>query len=110
MSSRSLAPTRSHRKVSHEEDDNGTMVIKNDDSISKEFAKLLRQLGLKRPRLNFYSLRHIFETVAGESRDQVAVDYVMGHVDNSMAAHYRERIGDDRLKDVVDHVHDWLFG
>ena len=30
--------------------------------------------------------------------------------DASMAAHYRERIGDDRLRAVVDHVRVWLFG
>jgi hypothetical protein len=34
----------------------------------------------------------------------------MGHVDDSMADLYRERISDDRLQAVVDHVHDWLFG
>jgi hypothetical protein len=33
----------------------------------------------------------------------------MGHVDDSMAANYRERIGDSRLKAVTDHVHAWLW-
>jgi hypothetical protein len=33
----------------------------------------------------------------------------MGHVDNSMAGAYRERISDGRLQDVVDTVHGWLF-
>ena len=33
----------------------------------------------------------------------------MGRADQSMSAHYRERISDDRLKDVADFVHDWLF-
>ena len=27
----------------------------------------------------------------------------------SMAAHYRERISDERLRRVADYVHDWLF-
>ena len=43
-------------------------------------------------------LRHVFETIGGESRDQVAVDHIMGHADQSMAAHYRERISDERLQ------------
>jgi hypothetical protein len=33
----------------------------------------------------------------------------MGHADASMAAHYRERIEDQRLVDVVNHVRAWLF-
>ena len=76
--------------------------------LSQRFAKLVKKLELP-PGRNFYALRHTFATVAGESRDQVAVDAVMGHVDGSMAGQYRERISDERLMDVVDAVHDWLF-
>ena len=39
-----------------------------DNPISKETAKLLKELGLHRPGLNFYALRHTFETVGGEAR------------------------------------------
>jgi integrase len=80
-----------------------------DDAVCKEFAKLLAAIGLKRPGLGFYTLRHQFETIGGDSRDQVAVDAIMGHVDATMAANYGERIDDDRLKAVVDYVHKWLF-
>ena len=80
-----------------------------DNPVSKETAKLLKPLGLQRPGLNFYALRHTFETVGGEARDQVAVDHVMGHAREDMASVYRERVGDDRLKAVADHVHAWLF-
>ncbi len=79
------------------------------DSVGLMFGRLLTSLDLKRPGLNFYALRHTFETIAGESRDQVAVDAVMGHDDGSMASRYRERIGDERLRAVVDHVRGWLF-
>ena len=57
----------------------------------------------------FYSLRHTFETQAGESRDQPAVDLVMGHSDSSMAANYRHGISDQRLQDVVNVVRSWLW-
>jgi len=80
------------------------------DNVSKEFTKLLKRLNLKRDKVNFYALRHTFETIGGESRDQVATNAIMGHVDQSMAGAYRERISDERLRNVVDVVHNWLFG
>jgi hypothetical protein len=64
---------------------------------------------LHKPGRGFYSLRHVFETIGGDSRDQVAVDFIMGHVREDMASIYRERVSDDRLRAVVDHVHGWLF-
>jgi integrase len=81
-----------------------------DNPVTKELAKLLKALGMHRPGLNFYALRHSFETVGGESRDQVAVDHIMGHVRDDMASEYRERISDGRLRAVTDHVRAWLFG
>jgi len=80
-----------------------------DDAIGKEFAKLLKSLGLKRPGVSFYALRHTFATIGGEARDQVAVNAIMGHTDTSMSAVYRERISDERLQAVADYVHDWLY-
>ncbi len=64
---------------------------------------------IHRPGLGFYALRHTFETIGGESRDQVAVNHIMGHADASMAGVYRERISDERLRDVVNVVRRWLF-
>jgi integrase len=83
---------------------------KTDNQLAKTFGKLLDELALRRHGIGFYALRHSFETVAGGSKDQVAVDAIMGHADPSMAAEYRHGIEDSRLKAVVDHVHDWLFG
>jgi integrase len=65
---------------------------------------------LARPGLGFYAIRHTFETVAGASKDQVAVDFLMGHSREDMGSVYREKIGDERLQAVVSHVHAWLFG
>jgi integrase len=77
------------------------------DALSQRFRKLLDGLGINSHR-NFYTLRHNFETHAGESKDQVAVDSIMGHVDPSMGAVYRESISDARLKAVVNVVRRWL--
>jgi integrase len=76
--------------------------------VVQECIKLLKRLKLHRRGIGFYTLCHTFETEAGGSKDQVAVNAIMGHVDETMAANYRERIDDARLQAVVDHVHRWL--
>jgi integrase len=81
----------------------------HDRAISHECRKLLDKLEINGKR-NFYAIRHSFETIAGDSRDQIAVNVIMGHADASMAGTYRERIEDDRLQAVVTHVRTWLFG
>jgi integrase len=78
------------------------------DSIGPAFKRMMVSLDID-GRRSFYGLRHSFETVAGESKDQVAVDAIMGHVDPSMASNYRHSISDERLRAVVDVVHDWLL-
>lgn len=78
--------------------------------ISAEFRKLLVDTGVARDGLSFYALRHTFQTVADEIGDYLATRRIMGHVDDSMSATYRERFPDERLKKVTDHVHDWLYG
>ena len=84
---------------------------KDDNPISKETAKILKKLGIHRPGLNFYALRHVFQTVGEGSRDGSAVAAIMGHApsQNDMGATYRERIDDDRLLDVTEHVRRWLW-
>jgi integrase len=88
----------------------GTKVKRTTDNpVAKEMRKLLDELGLHRAGLGFYALRHTFETIGGDARDQVAVNAIMGHVDNTMAGEYRERISDERLNAVTDHVRRWLW-
>ena len=77
--------------------------------VTSEFAKLLKRQGFHRPSLGFYTLRHVFETIGSEAKDQIGVNAIMGHADASMAGRYRERISDERLKAVTDHVRAWLF-
>lgn len=99
--------TRTGRRWIHVNSQTGTWV----DSIIMELRKLLITLDLKRPGLSFYALRHTFETIGGDSRDQIAVDAIMGHAADSgdMSATYREKIFEDRLHGVVDHVRKWLW-
>ncbi len=82
-----------------------------DNPISKETAKILRKLGIQRRGVNFYALRHTFQTIGDGARDPVATRYIMGHAEsaNDMSAVYREDVDDDRLRAVTDHVRAWLF-
>jgi integrase len=80
-----------------------------DSPLSKETRKLLDALGITGHR-NFYALLHTFQTIGDESGDFLAVRHIMGHADSDIAGHYRERISDERLRKVTDHVRAWLFG
>lgn len=100
-----LAFLTSHGKPVWWETDTGAKC----DNVGKMFLKLCRKLDLYKPGRNFYSLRRTYETIAGNSKDQVAVNYAMGHSDDSMAAVYRQGIEDQRLIDVAEHVRQWVW-
>ncbi len=57
--------------------------------MTTAFSKLLSKLGISRTGVGYYSLRRTFATIASSSRDSVAVDLIMGHLDASVAARYR---------------------
>lgn len=78
-------------------------------SLSQAFIKLTKSLEVYEQGKGFYTLRHVCETIGGECKDQVAVDYVLGHDNGSMAHEYRERISDERIEAVADTIHSWLF-
>src|SRR5262249_21289503 len=77
-------------------------------SISKAFRRVVEGARVANSR-GFYTLRHVFRTIADEVKDQPAIDYVMGHARDDMASVYRERISDERLAAVAEHVRQWLY-
>ncbi len=82
-----------------------------DNPISKETAKLLKKLGIQRKGVNFYALRHTFQTIAEKTLDKDAVRFIMGHVEaaNDMSAVYSEQRPEDaRLQTCVESVRQWL--
>jgi integrase len=81
------------------------------DRVTRVFGQLKRKCSIDRPGVGFYGLRRTYETVGGGSKDQVAVDFLMGHAPRSddMAARYRQGIEDDRLIAVSEHIREWLF-
>jgi integrase len=78
------------------------------DGCTTSFARVRRMAGLKRG--TFYDLRRTFQTVAEGSLDFPAVSHVMGHAAGSgdMAAKYRQRIEDTRIRAVCEHVRKWF--
>ena len=77
-------------------------------ALTYKFRKLLEQLGLYRKGLGFYCIRRTFQTI-GEEAGETSTRFIMGHCDDSMSARYRQRINDDRLRAVTEHVRQWLF-
>mgnify|MGYP003663020968 CR=1 FL=1 len=75
--------------------------------IQIAFTKAAKKAGCVRKGVGHYALRHTLETQGGT--DQVAIDYVMGHADASMAAVYRESVADLRVKAVCQGVRKWLL-
>jgi integrase len=83
----------------------------DDKPITKETAKVLKELGIHRKGLGFYALRHTTKTIGKKCRDRDAVRAIMGHIDDAISEAYDEEpIDDERLRGVTDYLHNWLFG
>lgn len=78
------------------------------DGVGQVFNKHLVAQGVKRAGIGFYSLRRTLRTVGDEVKDQRAINLIMGHDDGSMGTLYTQRVSDERLRVVTDHVRNWL--
>lgn len=75
--------------------------------VAKRFRSVRDAAGV---RLGGFSwLRKTFATYASESNDQVAVDFIMGHVDDSIPGIYRQLVRGKRLEKVVQVVREWFL-
>ena len=83
------------------------------DSVSTLFWKMMKTAGIwadgKSDGRNFYSLRRFFRTVADECGDPHAAALIMGHGTGTIARLYVQRITDERLLAVSNHVREKLF-
>ena len=80
-------------------------------ALTSRLRWLMRRAGIQHTWRGFYGLRRSFRTIADETNEQPAINLIMGHLPsaNDMAAVYRQRISDDRLVAVAEHVRAWLF-
>ncbi len=77
-------------------------------AIGNRMRNCMERLGLMQEGRGFYTFRRCFQTIGDESKDFVAVQFMMGHAATDMSNIYRQRISDDRLLAVVEHVRAWL--
>jgi integrase len=77
--------------------------------VSVAARDLMKDVGVHSTGIGFYTLRHVFRTIADETCDFPAINLIMGHSERGMAQHYRERIDEARLQAVTEHVRQWLF-
>ena len=78
-------------------------------AIARMFAASCNNASI--PNHGFYSLRRTFETIATTADvSQAVIDHVMGHGIQSMAAVYRQKIFDQQLRHLGQHVRGWYLG
>lgn len=87
------------------------------DGVGDEFRELkdaCKFTGKKFKGIHFYALRHTFATEAsnasGSNDDDIAVKYVMGHIEKAQLRTYRRQIADARVKRVCERVRKWWKG
>lgn len=84
---------------------------KGDNGLGQAFTRLMDALDIRLSLAGFGKLRATHRTVASGAKDPDAAKLIMGHTlgDTEAEEHYIRTVDDERLRAVVDHVHNWLF-
>lgn len=71
----------------------------------------LKRAGIYRPGVAFSALRTTFRTIADniDERDERAANLIMGHVDDSMASVYIQKVWLNRLTKITETVREWML-
>lgn len=80
------------------------------DLIGRRFRVLQQKVGCWREGRGHYGLRHSCRTVLDELMDPVVAGIIMGHVDESTASNYIQRIDNSRFEKAAEHLRSWLLG
>ncbi len=81
----------------------------SEDTISKDFAKLLKKAGIKTEKgVGFYTLRRTAATLAAHSGDPFAVQRLLGHADLKMASVYVQDVSEQTDR-VVNNVRNLII-
>ncbi len=78
--------------------------------VTKRTTATMQRLKIHEQGKSFYWLRHTFRTIADQIGDDVAIGWVMGHVDDRTAKNYIHDAPHGRIQKVTDHVWNWLEG
>lgn len=82
----------------------GNVKFTNNDSVGKEFSKLIKKVGIEKQKgMGFYTLRKTAATLAARSGDPFAVQRLLGHADLKMATTYVQDVSKQTDR-VVDNV------
>jgi integrase len=79
------------------------------DLVASNWHELKEKIGLTRSSSGFKNFRHTFRSEAGGAKDAEAVRLFMGHTDGTVGELYQHNFDEQRLIDVGNHVHAWLF-
>lgn len=91
-------------------DANGVTKYTADNAISKKFAKLLKDTGIKTEKgMGFYALRRTAATFAARSGDPFAVQRLLGHADLKMATTYVQDVSEQTDR-VINNTRELVLG
>lgn len=82
------------------------------DKIAERYGIYLRRLGQARHGRGYYSLRRTARTIAAETGQELAIDLILGHADDSgdMARVYTQVVLDEKIKLVCEHIRCRVLG